>query len=178
MIPWGLLGRKVITRPCSTLSHILYITLYITITRYHYQIPLPLPLTNGLIKVRHQWGQRHAQGANSGSNGKVELMPNSKWLPPAHPNPLLANVYQASPLRDCPLTPSHWGAGGGQRHPQGANSPRAHRQTQLKTKTQNMLQILARLKTWLPPAHSYPFMPANVCRPAHFDLPKVDLLTN
>jgi hypothetical protein len=22
MIPWGLLGRKVITRPCSTLSHI------------------------------------------------------------------------------------------------------------------------------------------------------------
>jgi hypothetical protein len=26
-------------------------------------------------------------------------MPNSKWLPPAHPNPLLANVYQASPFR-------------------------------------------------------------------------------
>jgi hypothetical protein len=24
MIPWGLLGRKVITRPCSTLSHIIY----------------------------------------------------------------------------------------------------------------------------------------------------------
>jgi hypothetical protein len=55
------------------------------------QLPLPLiPLPNGLIKVRRRWGHRHPQGANSGSNGKLKLMPNSKWLPPAHPYPLLA----------------------------------------------------------------------------------------
>jgi hypothetical protein len=28
-------------------------------------------LPNGLIKVRRRWGQRHPQGANSGSNGKL-----------------------------------------------------------------------------------------------------------
>jgi hypothetical protein len=59
----------------------------------------PYQLPNSLIKVTRRWGQRHPQGANSGSNGKLELMPNSKELPPAHPNPLLANVYQASPFR-------------------------------------------------------------------------------
>jgi hypothetical protein len=30
-----------------------------------------IPLPNGLIKVRRRWGQRHPQGANSGSNGKL-----------------------------------------------------------------------------------------------------------
>jgi hypothetical protein len=69
----------------------------------HYQLP------NGLIKVRRRWGQRHPQGASSGSNGKLELKLNSKQLPPAHPYPMLANVYQASPFRpahtsSCPLT--------------------------------------------------------------------------
>jgi hypothetical protein len=59
---------------------------------FNYQLP------NGLIKVRRRWGQRHPQGANSGSNGKLKLMLNSKQLPPAHPYPMLANVYQASPL--------------------------------------------------------------------------------
>jgi hypothetical protein len=59
----------------------------------NYQLP------NGLIKVRRRWGQRHPQGANSGSNGKLKLMLNSKQLPPAHPYPMLANVYQASPFR-------------------------------------------------------------------------------
>jgi hypothetical protein len=34
-------------------------------------------LPNGLIKVRRRWGQRHPQGANSGSNGKLELLQNS-----------------------------------------------------------------------------------------------------
>jgi hypothetical protein len=33
----------------------------------NYQLP------NGLITVRRRWGQRHPQGANSGSNGKLEL---------------------------------------------------------------------------------------------------------
>jgi hypothetical protein len=51
-----------------------------TITNY--QLP------NGLIKVRRRWGQRHPQGANSGSNGKLKLMRNSKQLPPAHPYPI------------------------------------------------------------------------------------------
>jgi hypothetical protein len=60
---------------------------------------LPLPLPNGRIKWRRRWGQRHPQGANSGFNGKLEVIPNAKRLPPAHPNSLLANVYQASPLR-------------------------------------------------------------------------------
>jgi hypothetical protein len=64
--------------------------------------PLRLPLPNGLIKVRRRWGQRHPQGANSGSNGKLELMPNSKWLPPAHPNPLLAMSTRAAHF-DLPL---------------------------------------------------------------------------
>jgi hypothetical protein len=32
---------------------------------------IPLPLPNGLIKVRRPWGQRHPQGANSGSTGKL-----------------------------------------------------------------------------------------------------------
>jgi hypothetical protein len=59
----------------------------------------PLPLPNGLIKVRRRRGQRHPQGAKLGSNRKLELMPNSKRLPPAHPKPLLANVYQASLFR-------------------------------------------------------------------------------
>jgi hypothetical protein len=58
----------------------------------NYQLP------NGLIKVRRRWGQRHPQGANSGSNGKLKLMLNSKQLPPAHPYSMLANVYQASPF--------------------------------------------------------------------------------
>jgi hypothetical protein len=53
----------------------------------NYQLP------NGRIKVRRRWGQRHPQGANSGSNGKLKLMLNSKQLPPAHPYPMLANVY-------------------------------------------------------------------------------------
>jgi hypothetical protein len=43
----------------------------------NYQLP------NGLIKVRRRWGQRHPQGANSGSNGKLKLMLNSKQVPPA-----------------------------------------------------------------------------------------------
>jgi hypothetical protein len=60
---------------------------------------IPLALPNGLINVRRRWGQCHPQGANSGSNGKLELKANSSWLPPAHPYPLLANVYQASPFR-------------------------------------------------------------------------------
>jgi hypothetical protein len=65
-----------------------------TLQRYtNYQLP------NGLIKVRRRWGQRHPQGADSGSNGKLKLMLNSKQLPPAHPYPMLANVYQASPFR-------------------------------------------------------------------------------
>jgi hypothetical protein len=59
----------------------------------NYQLP------NGLIKVRRRWGQRHPQAANSGSNGKLELKLNSKQLPPAHPYPMLANVYQGSPFR-------------------------------------------------------------------------------
>jgi hypothetical protein len=46
-----------------------------------------------------RWGQRHPQEANSGSNGKLKLMLKSKQLPPAHPYPMLANVYQASPCR-------------------------------------------------------------------------------
>jgi hypothetical protein len=46
---------------------------YIPITNY--QLP------NGLIKVRRRWGQRHPQGANSGSNGKLKRMRNSKQLP-------------------------------------------------------------------------------------------------
>jgi hypothetical protein len=57
-------------------------------------------LPNGLIKVRRRWGQRHPQGANLGSNGILKLMSlNANWLPPAHPNPLPANVCQASPFR-------------------------------------------------------------------------------
>jgi hypothetical protein len=55
----------------------------------NYQLP------NGLIKVhvvRRWWGQCHPQGANSGSNGKLKLMLNSKQLPSAHPYPMLANV--------------------------------------------------------------------------------------
>jgi hypothetical protein len=68
------------------------VTILVPITNY--QLP------NGLIKVRRRWGQRHPQGANSGSNGKLKLMlNNSKHLPPAHPYPMLANVYQASPFR-------------------------------------------------------------------------------
>jgi hypothetical protein len=51
-------------------------------------ICLTITITNGLIKVRRRWEQRHPQGANSGSNGKLELMPNSKWLPPKHEVPV------------------------------------------------------------------------------------------
>jgi hypothetical protein len=60
----------------------------------NYQLP------NGLIKVRRRWGQRHRhKEPTAGSNGKLKLMLNSKQLPPAHPYPMLANVYQASPFR-------------------------------------------------------------------------------
>jgi hypothetical protein len=61
----------------------------------NYQLP------NGLIKVRRRWGQRHPQGANSGSNGKLKLMLNSKQLPPAHPYPMLANVYFTKQMMSC-----------------------------------------------------------------------------
>jgi hypothetical protein len=64
------------------------------ITNYKmYSLLLIVLLQNGLIKVRRRWGQRHPQGANSGSNGKLKLMLNSKQLPPAHHYPMLANVY-------------------------------------------------------------------------------------
>jgi hypothetical protein len=44
-----------------------------------YQLP------NGLIKVRRRWGQRHPQGANLGSNGKLNSRPTHNIrLPPAH----------------------------------------------------------------------------------------------
>jgi hypothetical protein len=49
--------------------------LFVLLINTNYQLP------NGLIKVRRRWGQRHPQGANSGSNGKLKLMLNSKQLP-------------------------------------------------------------------------------------------------
>jgi hypothetical protein len=47
----------------STKSHF-FLSLN-TRSQFNYQLP------NGLIKVRRRWGQRHPQGANSGSNGKL-----------------------------------------------------------------------------------------------------------
>jgi hypothetical protein len=45
----------------------------------NYQLP------NGLIKVRRRWGQRHPQGANSGSNGILNSCQTQNMrLPPAH----------------------------------------------------------------------------------------------
>ena len=49
--------------------------------------------------MRRRGGQRHPQGANSGSNGISETHAKLNWLPPAHPIPLLANVHQASDQR-------------------------------------------------------------------------------
>jgi hypothetical protein len=69
----SVLAAMMVDLPYSQSAH----SIFIPITNY--QLP------NGLIKVRRRWGQRHPQGANSGSNGKLKLMPNSKWLPPAHP---------------------------------------------------------------------------------------------
>jgi hypothetical protein len=54
----------------SNSRHALSSTLFAVVT-------MPIPIPNRLIKVRRRWGQRHPQGANSGSNGKLELMPNS-----------------------------------------------------------------------------------------------------
>jgi hypothetical protein len=58
----------------------------------NYQLP------NGLIKVRRRWGQRHPQGANSGSNGKLKLMLNSKQLkkgPGAECSPFVGTIESA-----------------------------------------------------------------------------------
>jgi hypothetical protein len=71
-----------------------------------HRYPLPantnyqLPITKWPHQVRRRrWGQRHPQGANSGSNGKLKLMLNSRQLPPAHSYPMLANVCQTSQFR-------------------------------------------------------------------------------
>jgi hypothetical protein len=45
-----------------------------------------------IIKVRRRWGQRHAQGANSGSNGKLnscQTQTQGCHQPTHHPYPLL-----------------------------------------------------------------------------------------
>jgi hypothetical protein len=51
-------------------------------------LAITITITKWAHKVRRRWG--HPEGANSGSNGKLEFMPNAKWLPPSRPNPLPA----------------------------------------------------------------------------------------
>ena len=62
----------------------------------NYQLP------DGPVKAGRRWGQRHPQGANLGSNGRLKQVPVQAQTIGCHQptlNPLLANVCQASPFR-------------------------------------------------------------------------------
>lgn len=57
-------------------------------------------LPNGSIKVERRWGQRHPQGANLGSNGRLKLIAETQdGCHQPNPKPLPAHVSQASPFR-------------------------------------------------------------------------------
>ena len=63
---------------------------------HNYQLP------DGPVKAGRRWGQRHPQGANLGSNGRLKQVPVQAQTIGCHQptlNPLLANVCQASPFR-------------------------------------------------------------------------------
>ena len=62
----------------------------------NYQLP------NGPVKAGRQWGQRHPQGANLGSNGILNFLSKLKqWLPPAHPKSLASQCMSGQPISTC-----------------------------------------------------------------------------
>jgi hypothetical protein len=61
----------------------------------NYQLP------NGLIKVRRWWGQRHPQGANSGSNGKLKVMLKLKTAATSPPLSHASQCMSGQPISTC-----------------------------------------------------------------------------